>query len=119
MSFARLCLGKRGEETAVAYLQAKGYILLEKNYRTQLGEIDCIFKDGEELVFIEVKTRTSRTFGDPLEAVGTRKWQQIIRVAQLYLAQCDDFDCAMRFDVIGIVTNPLHIDHIKNAFEGF
>lgn len=119
MTFARLSLGKRGETTAVAYLQAKGYTLLEENYRTKLGEIDCIFKDGDELVFVEVKTRSSTTFGDPLEAVDQRKWLQITRVAEQYLAKYNDSDCPIRFDVIGIVTHPPQIDHIKNAFEGF
>lgn len=120
MSFARLSLGARGEEIAVAYLQAKGYILLEVNYRTKLGEIDCIFMDGKELVFVEVKTRTSVRYGDPLEAVGRKKWQQITRTAQLYLSRNKKHECAFRFDVIGIVSGtPVQIDHIENAFEGF
>ena len=120
MTFARLSLGQRGETTVVAYLQAKGYRLLEKNYRTRLGEIDCIFEDGEELVFVEVKTRSSTTFGDPLEAVGHRKWQQITRVAEEYLAKRHDSDCSIRFDVVGVIIGPPpRIDHIENAFEGF
>ena len=120
MTFARLTLGQRGEAIAVAYLQARGYILLETNYRTKLGEIDCIFQDGKELVFVEVKTRTSTKFGDPLEAVGHRKWQQITRVAEQYLAGKKGADCAIRFDVVGIVAgSPPEINHIENAFEGF
>ncbi len=119
MTFARLSLGQRGEATAVAYLQGKGYTLLHKNYRTKRGEIDCIFQDGEELVFVEVKTRSSAKFGDPLEAVNRRKWQQITRVAEQYLAT-HDIDCAIRFDVVGIIMDtPPQIDHIENGFEGF
>ncbi len=120
MTFKRLSLGRRGEEMAVAYLQAKGYTLLETNYRTKRGEIDCIFLDGEELVFVEVKTRSSNRFGDPLEAVGYRKWQQITRVAEQYLAQHGDGDYSIRFDVIGIITGTVpQINHIENGFEGF
>jgi putative endonuclease len=119
MTFARLGLGKRGEAHAVAYLRAKGYRLLCENYTTKIGEIDCIFMDGDELVFVEVKTRTSTAFGDPLEAVGQRKWHQITRVAELYLARHETHG-PIRFDVIGIIDGkPPHIDHIKNAFEGF
>lgn len=119
MTFARLSLGKRGEACAVAHLQAKGYSLLCENYRTKIGEIDCIFQDGEELVFVEVKTRSSTAFGDPLEAVNRRKWHQITRVAELYLAS-HDFTGPIRFDVVGIIDGtPMQIDHIKNAFEGF
>jgi putative endonuclease len=120
MTFARLTLGQRGEELAVAYLQSRGYILLETNYRTGLGEIDCIFQDGDELVFVEVKTRSSTTFGDPLEAVGYRKWQQITRVVEQYLGKHNKFDCPVRLDVVGIILgSPPEINHIKNAFEGF
>lgn len=120
MTFARLKLGEKGEALAVAYLQTKGYTLLQRNFRTQLGEIDCIFEDGEELVFVEVKTRTNASFGSPLEAVGRRKWQQITRVAQEYLARHNDFDRAVRFDVVGVITGAPHtIEHIKNGFEGF
>ncbi len=119
MTFARLSLGQRGEGYAVAYLQAEGYQLLETNYRTKLGEIDCIFMDSDELVFVEVKTRSSTIFGDPLEAVCRRKWQQITRVAELYMA-IHATDCPIRFDVVGIVDGrPPRIEHIKNAFEGF
>jgi len=119
MTFARLTLGQRGEVHAVEFLKAKGYTLLETNYRTKLGEIDCIFKDGDELVFVEVKTRSSRAFGDPLEAVNQRKWRQITRVAELYLRTVPA-ETPLRFDVIGIIDGkPPQIDYIKNAFEGF
>jgi putative endonuclease len=121
MTLARLKLGQKGESLAVAHLQDKGYSLLQQNFRTQSGEIDCIFQDGEELVFVEVKTRTNAAFGSPLEAVDRRKWQQITRVAQEYLALHKGFDLAVRFDVVGVTTgrSTTHIDHIKNAFEGF
>lgn len=122
MTFARLKLGEQGEALAVAYLQGKGYTLLQQNFRTKLGEIDCIFEDGEELVFVEVKTRTSARFGSPLEAVGRRKWQQITRVAQEYLARNNGFDRPIRFDVVGVITgapDATTIEHIKNGFEGF
>lgn len=120
MTFVRLKLGEKGEALAVAYLQSKGYTLLQQNFRTKSGEIDCILQDGEELVFVEVKTRTNGEFGSPLEAVDRRKWQQITRVAQEYLARTKGFDQAVRFDVVGVVIGSANtIEHIKNGFEGF
>ncbi|MCI9105893.1 MAG: YraN family protein [Lachnospiraceae bacterium] len=107
-------IGKRYEELAADYLCKKGVEILERNYRNHTGEIDLIGRDGECLVFIEVKYRRNRKNGEPAEAVTAKKQQHIRRTAQYYLYshRCGDVPC--RFDVISILGN--RIDWITNAF---
>ncbi len=95
----RQTLGKWGEEQAAAYLQGQGLRLVERNYRCPLGEIDIIARDGDCLVFCEVKTRSSSRYGLPQEAVAWSKQQKIIKVASWYLG---DREADVRFDVIAI-----------------
>lgn len=117
---SRQRLGRSGEEKVARYLQQKGYTILVKNYRCKAGEIDIIARDGAELVFIEVKTRSSLRFGFPAEAVTPRKRRQISRAAQWYLAEQQLFDVPARFDVIavlGVDQKNVTIDHIDNAFD--
>jgi putative endonuclease len=76
--------GRRGEEVALDYLLRKGFSLLERNYTALEGEIDLILKEGECLVFVEVKMRRGEEFGDPVEAVDWRKQGTIRRVAERY-----------------------------------
>lgn len=102
-------------ETAVAYyLEQCGYEILERNYRCKLGEIDLIARDGEYLVFCEVKFRKTKSSGNPLEAVNRKKQQTIIRCAQWYLIEHQLHEIPCRFDVIGI--SEKHIYLLKNAF---
>jgi len=117
MTFERLSLGKWGEEVAAGHLQKRGMKILERNYRTPLGEIDLIARHKKTLIFVEVKTRRSDLFGAPQEAVGRHKQHQILRAAQWYL-QNHPTDLQPRFDVIAIRATgdrPL-IDHIPDAF---
>ncbi len=111
--------GQTGEDIAAGYLKKNGYLVIERNYRQKGGEIDIIATKGDSLIFVEVKTRTSDTFGSPDEAVTKKKQQQIIKVAMLYLAQHDIADTQIRFDVIAIslskTNNPV-INHIEHAF---
>jgi putative endonuclease len=113
-------IGNRGENLACEYLKRNGLKILEENYRTRWGEIDLIAREGDTLVFVEVKTRTQKRFGSPLEAVTTDKQRRIIRMAQTFLAEKRLGDIASRFDVIGIdLTNGSpRIDWIPNAFGG-
>jgi len=110
-------LGKKGEDFAVSYLLEKGYIVLEKNWLQQKFEIDIIAKDGNELVFVEVKTRSTNFFENPEEAVTIKKQQHLIEGADFYLEQ-NELDIESRFDVIAIIYNKktLEIKHFKNAF---
>src|SRR5208283_1960198 len=77
MSRAHLDLGKKGEEMAQAYLREKGYRLLERSYRCKLGEADLIMQDGDTIVFVEVKTRSSASFETPEQAVNARKQKKL------------------------------------------
>jgi len=120
MSNDRQLLGKKGEDLAAKHLAQNGYKLVTRNYRCTLGEIDIIAQDGENLVFIEVKTRSGHSFGSPAEAVTRHKQQQILRVAQYYLQEkrCTDVPC--RFDVVAVVISKScqnQIELIVNAFD--
>lgn len=115
-------LGNRGEETAAAYLEQKGYAILERQYRTPVGEIDLIVRDGKTLVFVEVKTRRSARYGQPAAAVGWEKQRRIIRGAMWYMMnrqrQREAPPC--RFDVVEVYAAPDHawkVRHLENAFE--
>lgn len=113
-------LGRRGEEAAGRHLLSLGYRILERRYRTRAGEIDFIARDGEAIVFIEVKTRTSLRCGRPAEAVDRRKRARIVRTAALYLARLRVDDIACRFDVVEVMEGPagaLSIRLIRNAFD--
>ncbi len=108
--------GTRYEQAAGFFLEQIGYEVLEYNYRCRFGEIDIIAKDGICLVFCEVKYRSGREKGSPLEAVDNRKQQRIFRCASHYLAGRGLEDVPCRFDVIGIEGTA--VTHIKNAFTG-
>lgn len=120
MTEARLALGRWGEEQAVGYLRRQGLKILERNLRTPVGEIDIIARQRRELVFIEVKARSSRAFGSPQEAVGARKQRQILRAAQWYLNDQPQLARLQpRFDVVAVLGGPgeTQIEHLRNAFD--
>jgi putative endonuclease len=116
-----LSIGRLGETLAFAYLIRQRYVIVEKNYRKQYGEIDIIAWDGETLVFVEVKTRQSTVFGTPFEAVDVRKQRQLSRIAQEYIQSRRLDEAPARFDVIAVRLNrdnqPASLDHLKNAFD--
>lgn len=109
--------GKLGEEIAVNYLTAKGYRILERNWRSGHKEIDIIAMDGDTLVVVEVKTRKSNFFGDPDLAVGADKQRLLVWAADAYV-RYRDLDVEVRFDVVSIVItdNDQRIEHIEDAF---
>lgn len=111
-------LGKEGEEAAIGFLRKNGYRIIEKNYKTVFGEIDIIAKDGDVIVFIEVKTRADRSFGHPFEAVHPRKREKIRKVALCFLKKMRKEPPA-RFDVLSITSenSKMKIEHIVDAFE--
>lgn len=121
-------LGRRGEDLAADYLEAKGYRILERNYRFLREEIDLVcfqpyerYEEGGELVFVEVKTRRSNTFGRPEESVTEEKQQAIFRVAEAFLHEYRLEGSLVRFDVIAIqwADRQPKIDHLENAFGMF
>ena len=109
-------LGSCYEKAAGIYLIEQGYEILEYNYRCRYGEIDLVARDGEDLVFCEVKYRQNQRSGTALEAVDLRKQRNIRKVAEYYLMQHRVGDIPCRFDVVGIEKNTFIL--IKNAFEG-
>lgn len=110
--------GQQYERLAVKFLKQHGMKILRQNYRSKMGEIDVIARDGNTLVFIEVKYRQSTQFGSSAEMVSYNKQIKIIKTAQLYLTQHPDAqNVPCRFDIIAIQHQPrLLIDWIQNAF---
>jgi len=119
MTRRRCLLGAQGEELAAVFLKKKGHRVVNRHFRSPWGEIDIISRKGRALFFIEVKTRTSRDFGDPLEAVFFVKKKRLYRTALWYMNGRDE-DVHVRFSVIGIVIPPGGepvIEMIDDAFE--
>jgi len=110
-------IGAKGEKLATAYLIKKGYQILACNWRHRHKEVDIIARDGNELVFIEVKLRSTDYFGDPSEAVTLKKQRFLIEAAEAYLENTTD-DPEVRFDIISIIANSngYKFDHITDAF---
>lgn len=112
-------LARWGEEIAKNYLEENQIKIIHSNFRTRDGEIDLIGKDNEDLVFFEVKTRSSTNFGFPEEAVNTKKIQKIELVANEYLDSLDEGDHNWRIDTIAVIRNPydgkFKIEWFKNV----
>jgi putative endonuclease len=102
MSRARQILGKTGEDLACRELERRGYAIVARRYRRRGGELDIIARDGRTLVFVEVKARESRAFGDAAEAVTAFKRRRIAQLALDYMARHRLSDCPCRFDVVSI-----------------
>ena len=112
--------GANSESIAAKYLaETLGYKILEKNFRTKTGEIDIIAKDGDTLVFVEVKARRSASYGNPKYAVTFRKQKKISMAALYYLKTRKLINAKARFDVAAITFSQElpEIEIIKNAFE--
>lgn len=112
-------LGRRGEEQAAAYLTGLGWRVLDRNWRCREGEIDIVALDGTELVIVEVKTRSGRGFGDPLEAVDPRKLTRLCVLAGAWRRAHRQVRArTTRIDLIGILL-PRHeeivVDHLRAA----
>ncbi len=114
-------IGQIGENLAVEFLKRNHYNILERNYRNRIGEIDIIAEDSCVLCFVEVKTRTSNSFGFPQEAVSKSKQRKIAQTVLTYLKAKNRLKGDFRFDVIAVTLNEEYdkrdINLIKNAFE--
>lgn len=112
--------GKLGENIAEHYLKQKGYIILDKNFECKQGEIDIIALDKKEIVFVEVKTRTSNKYGTPSEAVNKIKQKHMLQTIKYYLYIRNLAEEFVRIDVIEVYIkdNIYKVNHIKQAFEG-
>ena len=110
-------LGKQGEDAAVEFLQTKGHEILIRNYRFKKAEVDVISKDGNMIVFTEVKTRSNDAFGNPEEFVNKKKRILMKQAADEYMFQ-QKLDVEFRFDILSVSSEngKLKIYHIKDAF---
>ena len=109
-------IGQEYEQRAADYITNKGYKIIERNFRNRMGEIDIIAKDGDYLVFIEVKYRSSSKEGHPTEAVNFAKQRRITKTALYYCAVNGISEYTpMRFDVISILDDDIKL--YENAFE--
>jgi putative endonuclease len=109
-------LGQRGEDEGRRFLAARGYVIIEQNFRTRHGEIDLIARERKDLVFVEIKLRRGNDFGRPQEAVGRHKQERIIKSALQYVKKCGLPRENIRFDVLALGPGPGEIELIRSAF---
>ncbi|MBI4346380.1 MAG: YraN family protein [Elusimicrobia bacterium] len=107
--------GLAAEARAATYLEGRGFTILERRYRTVAGELDLVARDRGEIVFVEVKARSSSSFGGPEAAVDFRKQRRLTRAAESYLALHGLSDAPARFDVVAVT--PEGIRHLADAFR--
>lgn len=110
-------LGRWGEELAAAYLERKGYTILERDWKSGHRDIDIIARTEEEVVFVEVKTRRTSDFGAPYEAVDFRKLRNLQAAINHYIGY-RQIDMPVRFDVVSVVAVPgcePEIEHIEDV----
>ena len=113
--YVRHKIGKLGEQLAVNYLEKENYSIIERNFKCKQGEIDIIAVDKNELVFIEVKARTNKVYGVPVEAVNIKKKKHLIKAIEYYLYLNSLENKCIRIDVmeVYIYKNKYRINHIK------
>jgi len=110
-------IGTAYEDLACEHLESEGMQVLARNYRVKIGEIDIIARDGEELVFVEVKYRASMDFGGAEYAIPLSKQRTIRRTAQWFMKEYHiPGDAFCRFDAV--LVNDTDVIHIKNAWQG-
>ena len=115
----RIRTGRQGEDLAAGYLESAGYRIVERNYRCPFGEMDLVARDGETIVFVEVKSRRSDRFGPPQASVGPKKQKKMSQIALHYIEQKQLHSREARFDVIAVSLLPAgeRVELIRNAFD--
>ena len=116
---AKDALGRRGEQLAADHLVASGLTIVERNWRCSQGEIDIVAREGAELVFVEVKTRSSVAYGHPLEAITAVKLARLRRLAAAWCEAHPEGYSRIRIDAIAIVAPPGRdhtIEHLRQVF---
>ena len=113
-------LGKEGEQLAVDYLLKSGYRILERNWRFQKAEVDIIAQKGTILAAVEVKTRSTKEFGNPQDFVNPKKIKLLVTAVNEYVIQ-NDLDVEVRFDIVAITksASAFEIEHLEDAFLHF
>ena len=118
----RKTTGMIGEKLAADFLIKQGYKIVETNYRCKEGEVDIIAKDGDVLVFVEVRAKSGSTFGSPEESITTRKKEHLKNVAARYQETHDGLSLQWRIDFVAVELDrggkPRRIEVIKNAVDG-
>jgi putative endonuclease len=113
---AKDALGRYGEEIAARHLESDGFVVLERNWRCELGELDIVARDGRVLVVCEVKTRRSDRHGSPFEAVTERKLHRVERLGLRWMAERGVRPSTMRVDVVSVLrpaSGPTVIEHVR------
>jgi putative endonuclease len=119
MTTHRQAVGAYGERVAARHLQDLGLVILDRNWRCSDGEVDLILRDGDDVVFCEVKTRRGGLFGTPAEAVDHRKVRKLRQLAGRWLAESTVRPREIRFDVVEVYPQPrgaTRVAHIRSAF---
>ncbi|MBI5883819.1 MAG: YraN family protein [Elusimicrobia bacterium] len=106
--------GSQAESSAADFLEKKGFSILERNYRLPFGEIDLVAREGDTVVFVEVKARSGSGFGGPEASVGSVKQRKLVRTAQAWL-RSRRWEGPARFDVVAIEGSDIR--HIEDAFD--
>ena len=112
-------LGRRGEELAAHFLVNAGLSIIDRNWRCAQGEIDIVARDAAELVFVEVKTRSSVAFGHPLEAITIAKLARLRRLAAAWCEAHPDPYGAIRIDAVAVIVpfrGPISIEHLARVY---
>ena len=120
MPSQRTRLGTQGEAIATAHLESQGLAIAERNYRTRPGEIDIVGREGDTVVFVEVKTRRASAYGTPEESITRRKRERLAKTAMLYLEERGLTQHAWRVDLVAITLSPrgpARINHVRSIVE--
>lgn len=122
MGSRRVGLGRRGEELAARALAREGYTIVARNWHCTEGEVDIVARDGEEWVFVEVRTRCGRAFGTPEESLTRAKQERMIDVAQRYLIEHEIGQVAWRLDLVAVELDYtgrlVRLEQLENVVEG-
>ncbi len=114
--------GRLGESLACQHLKSLGYTILDTNWRSSEGEIDVVARDGETIVFVEVKARTTRRFGLPEDAITRRKRRRLQQAGLAYLGAHELLDRPWRIDVVALELDrdgrPRRVEHYPDAVDG-
>ncbi|GAA4947983.1 YraN family protein [Actinoplanes utahensis] len=119
MTTQRRAVGAYGERLAARHLEERGLVLLQRNWRCADGEIDLILRDGDDVVFCEVKTRRTAAFGPPAASIDHRKVRRLRHLASRWLTESGVPAARVRFDVVEVLPQPrgrAHVSHIRDAF---
>lgn len=115
---AHLTLGRRGEEAAARHLARAGLTILERNWRWKQWELDMVCREGDTLVFVEVKTRGPGSLASPADGLDRRKQAKLGKAAAQYLSRHKLWDAPCRFDLVSVLAGPHteEIEHVRDAF---